>query len=253
MALCGTPEESKQRVPLISGNATESAEVLTIIKGYTSEPLVSLETAVKPLISLLPEIERHAYAAKKKCKAHADGLTQDQSASIMLYTMRWEPVNECLNTILTKTLQSKDSEKVKPWFSYLKLLFTALSRLPHKQQTVYLETKSDSSETFSNDQVVDWWCFNICAPSIDALQSREFFSETSTRTIFIIDCYSCKDIHNHSNAPTTDKVLLPPAQFKVVNCLDNGNGFQKIQLKEMKPLFPFPKETSPGKSYKVFS
>jgi hypothetical protein len=101
-------EEVEQRILRISDIVEEPHEMLLPISGYDEVPLVSLEEAIKPLISLLPKIRDYAHVAKQRCKKPADNLTPDESASIMLYTMEWEPVDQCLCIVLNATLRSKD-------------------------------------------------------------------------------------------------------------------------------------------------
>ncbi len=109
-------EAIKQRVLRFTDVAQEPLEFLSPIGGYEDMPLVSLEKAVEKLVHLLPAVQSHAYIAKQRCKKPADGLSQDESASIMLYTMQWEPLNKCLYVAFNATLRSKDREKLKPWF-----------------------------------------------------------------------------------------------------------------------------------------
>ena len=63
-------------------------------------PIVSLEEAVAELLPILPDVQSHAYVAKQRCKKPADDLTRDESASIMLYTMGWEPEPETKRRIV---------------------------------------------------------------------------------------------------------------------------------------------------------
>ncbi|CAF4918695.1 unnamed protein product, partial [Rotaria magnacalcarata] len=74
--------------------------------------------------------------AKEKCKKPADGLTHDESASIMLYSMGWEPIEQCLYFALNAALRSEDRGNLDPWYLYLKLILTALSRLPTQHRFV---------------------------------------------------------------------------------------------------------------------
>ena len=57
-----------QRLLRITNVAEESLEFLAPIGGYAKLPLVSLEEAVEPLESILPDVQSHAYIAKQKCK-----------------------------------------------------------------------------------------------------------------------------------------------------------------------------------------
>jgi hypothetical protein len=204
------------------------------IEGYETMPLVSLELAVEPLMSLLPKIQTYVNLVKQKCENPADGLTRDQSASIMLCTMRWQPFDQCLSVILNTTLKSTDRQKLKPWFLYLKLLLTALCRLPSVHRTVYHGIKSDVREKYPKGQKIIWWDFSLCTNSIDILQSDKYLGKNDPRTIITIECHSSKDIHKHLFHSSTDMVLLlPGTQFKVIECRKQKSNLRSIQLKEV--------------------
>ncbi|CAF5143328.1 unnamed protein product, partial [Rotaria sp. Silwood1] len=110
--------------------------------------------------------------------------------------------------VLNETLRSKDRQNLKPWFSYLKLFLTALSRLPSERQFVYRGVKLDLSEKYPIGENVVWWGFSSCTVSINVLQSENFLGKTGERTMFNIECYSGKNIQKHSYYPTEDEVLL---------------------------------------------
>ena len=104
----------------VSDFDTKTCEYLLPIKGYEKQPLVSLEEAIEPLVLCVPGVKQMAHLAKRACKKPpADGLTVDESASIMLYSMDWQPQKECLYHVLNATLRAKNRGKLVPWFSYL--------------------------------------------------------------------------------------------------------------------------------------
>ncbi|CAF4162119.1 unnamed protein product [Rotaria sp. Silwood2] len=224
----------------LSDIAQEPHEMLIPISGYENVPLVPLESAVEPLIRLLPAIQSYAYAAKKRCKRPPpDGLTVDESASIMLYSMSWKPSDKCLYHALNATLRLEEREKLEPWFLYLKLFLTALSQLPSQRGTVFRGVKLDLHNKYPKGETITWWGFSSCTALIEVLQSELFLGKTGTRTMFTIECDSGKDIRKHSFYPKEDEILLLAAtQFKVIGCLDNGNNYYTIHLKEMKSQFP---------------
>lgn len=229
-------EESDQRLQRITDLAEETMQVLVAIDGYDDMPLVPLEIAVKPLVELLPDVEDHANRAKERCQNPADGLTIDESASIMLYTMSWKPLEQCLYNALNATLRSKNRNKLEPWFLYLKLFFTALERLPSIHRTIYRGIKSDVHEDYATGKSVVWWGFSSCTTNLDVLKLETFLGKTDTRTMFTIECKSGKNIQRHSFFPSEVEVLIPAAtQFKVVACLDQGHGLHVIQLEETTP------------------
>ncbi|CAF1415578.1 unnamed protein product [Adineta ricciae] len=213
----------------------EPIRTLLPIDGYEHMPIVPLEIAIEPLVSFLPAIENYAFIVKERCQDQiTDKLTVDEAASIMLYTMDWEPIDECLYVSLNKTLRSETRNKLKPWYLYLKLFLTALSRLPDLHKFVYRGVKLDFSRFYKTDETITWWGFSSCTNNINVLQSDAFLGMTSERTLFTIECHSGKDISEYSYFASENEILLLPAtQFRVRGCLDQGHGLHLIQLEEV--------------------
>jgi hypothetical protein len=206
------------------------------IEGYADKPLVSLEEAVEPLLSIVHDVKEKVAWAKWKCAdPPADDLTVDQSASIILYSMEWPPQEKCLYFVLNATLRDENRQKLKPWYLYLKLFLTALSRLPSTQCTLFRGIKGDVRKDYQKGQTVIWWGFSSCTLTMDVLNNEQFLGSTGTRTLFTIACDSGKDIREHCAFQNEDEVLLPAArQFQVVSCLPQGNDLNIVQLKEIK-------------------
>jgi hypothetical protein len=237
MATGGEGEIDQQRILRITDIVQEPLETLLPIEGYENMPLVSLEEAVEKLVHLLPRIQTYVYVAKKKCKNLANNLTQDEAASIMLYTMGWQPSNECLYIVLNATLRLKDREKLKPWFLYLRLLLNGFCRLPPIEQTVFRGVKLDLSDQYVIGDTIEWWGFSSCTISMKVLQSELFLGKKGVRTMFTIECLNGKDISKYSYYASEDEILLLPAtQFRVISCLDQDN-LKMIHLREIIPEF----------------
>jgi hypothetical protein len=126
---------------------------------------------------------------------------------------------------------------------------------------VYRGVKLDLHEKYPKGKVINWSAFSSCTTSIGVLKEDIFLGKAGERTMFTIECQSGKDIREHSCFPLEDEMLLPAAsRFKVIDCLDHGNGFHMIQLEEIKPLHPllellFVSSSSnvpPGKRKKFF-
>ncbi|CAF0960233.1 unnamed protein product [Adineta steineri] len=110
--------------------------LLAPISGYQDKPIVSLEESVELVSDLFDDIQGNVWVAKENCKNPADGLDQNESAAIHLYTMQFgaEP---SFYHVLNEKLRSENRQALKPWFSYLKLFLTALYKLPSCSQTVW--------------------------------------------------------------------------------------------------------------------
>jgi hypothetical protein len=217
----------------------EPGQMMLPIQGYEKMPLVILEKAVEPLVSIVPEVKRMVWIVKQNCKNPPDNLSSDESASIMLYSMGWQPIENSFYNILNRTLCIQDRSVLKPWFLYLKLVFTALSKIPSEKHYVYRGVKKDLSNYYPQGKIFVWWGFSSCTKSIHILENELFLGKTGTRTLFTIDCHSGKDIYRHSMYKKENEVLLPPArQFRVVSCMNAGNGLNFIQIEEIGPPHP---------------
>lgn len=223
------------QVARVTDIAKELQQMLKPMQSYEDVPLVSLEEAVIPLMPTLPEVQDYVFLAKERCAALPDDdLTRDQSASIILYTMKWEPQEECLYHALNAALRTEDRRTLNPWFAYLKLIITALMHLPSQRHYVYRGVKMDLSEQYPIGKSFVWWGFSSCVTKLEVLHNQNFLGKTGQRTIFTIDCQSGKDISRHSYYESENEVLIFPAsQFKVISSLKVGSALRMIQIKEI--------------------
>ncbi|CAF1440828.1 unnamed protein product [Rotaria sordida] len=239
MATGGGQEATAQRILRITDIAHEPLRLIAPIGGYEEMPLVTLEKAVEPLVSVLPAVQSYAFVAKQMCEDPADGLTPDESASIMLYTMGWEPLDKCLYFVLNDTLRSSErQQKLRPWYLFMRLFLSALFRLPSLTKTAYRGVKLDLSKRYIEGKTIVWWGFSSCTTVVNVLNSDQFLGPKGDRTMFTLQCLSAKDIRKHSYYPAEDEVLLMAAtQFKVIGCLNQGD-LHIVQLEETRPPYP---------------
>jgi hypothetical protein len=233
-------DESKH-ILRFSDFTAEPQRMLPPIQGYENMPLVSLEEAVDPLTSLVPDVERMAWTVKQSQFEGEHDLTNDEEASILLYTMEWEPREKSFYIILNNTLQAANRQLLRPWFLYLRLFMTSLAKIPSDSNRliVYRGVKLDLSAQYPKGSTVTWWGFSSCTTSVEVLSNERFLGASGTRTLFNIECHSAKSIKQYSFYPEEEEVLLPPArQFQVKGCLNQGNGLHIIQLEEIQPKFP---------------
>jgi hypothetical protein len=253
MATQNIKDALKQRVLRITDVGDEPLQFLSAITGYEKMPIVSIEEAVEPLITMLPMIKSQTYLAKKNCGDSTTRLIQDELTSIMLYTMDWEPSDECLYIVLNATLRMKDRKKLKPWFLYIRLLFTALDHLPSTSgRSLFRGVKLDLSNEYPLGKTFVWWGFSSCTVSMGVLQSGLFLGQTGERTMFTIECDSGKDIGKYSFLRDEDEVLILPAtQFKVIGYLQPAVDLHMIHLKEVHPSEPLRAHVSNSVSYSL--
>ncbi|CAF2057562.1 unnamed protein product [Rotaria magnacalcarata] len=218
----------------------ESNSALLPIEGFQNERLVSLEEAIVPLFTIFDRkiLQRNVLIAKERCESPADGLSLDESTSITLYTFEWNTNESSFYFILNQTLRMEDRQKLKPWFLYLKLFITTLSRLPPIAATVYRGIKVDLTNQYKPNSYSIWWGVSSCTDNIEILQSEQFCGKTGMRTIFVIKCLNGRSIRNHSYYPQENEIILMPGSyFQVDGCYDPSDEFHIVQLREIKPPY----------------
>lgn len=209
------------------------------ISGYAKMPLVNLEKAIEPLISIVPHIRHMVWIVKMNCQNPSNSLSPDESASIMLYSIEWYPRENSFYIILNKVLRNEDRSRLKPWFLYLKLFLTALSKLPSEHRSLHRGIKKNVSTDYPPGKTFIWWGFSSCTSSMTVLENEAFLGKTGARTLFTIHCVSSKDIHQHSMYKIENEVLLPAARlFKVISCMNAGNDLSIIHVEEINPPYP---------------
>jgi len=233
------PDETENKHDRFLDAGQEPRRMLQPIEGYQKMPLLSLEKAVEPIVFCCPDIYRRVFIAMSNCENPADGLNQNESASIFLYTMEWEPIDECLYYLLNKTLRTENRQKLRPWYSYLKLIFTALQKLPPQKLTIWRGVTLDLSQQYEIGKRYVWWAFSSCTRSLAVLESDQFLGKDGPRTLFNIECQNGKLIRSHSYIHVEDEILLLPAtQFEVISKLKPSPNLHIIQLKQVDPPFP---------------
>ncbi|CAF1384681.1 unnamed protein product, partial [Didymodactylos carnosus] len=171
---------TKQRYSDIDG---EPMRLFDPIEGYQKLPLLSLEKSVEPLSDLIDDLPRRVWMAKENCQERSDSLTEDEAAAICLYTMEWKSRERSLYYQLNETLRSKErAQLIDVWLPYLKLVLTALCKLPSVKQLVWRGAKVDLSGSYKRGKKYPWWGFSSCTESIEVLQSKAFLGKSGTQT-----------------------------------------------------------------------
>jgi len=229
-----------------SGVGSLPAEKPDRIQDFEKESLVSLETAVEPLVSIVPNVQQMVSWVKSLCVTPANGLSIDESASIMLYTLEWNPSDTSFYISLNEKLRSDNREELKHWFLYLRLFTAALSKLPSTiNQTVYRGVKKDISSEYRMGEICVRSPFLSCSSSIGVIE--HFLGQTGPRTLFTITSHTGKSIREHSCLKEEDEILfLATTHFRVIANSDQGNGLHIIQLEEIQsPTTPIPSRNQP--------
>jgi hypothetical protein len=171
------------------------------ILDYEHLPLLTLEEAVEKIIPLVPHVMDYVGIAKKKYNRHSILLSPDESAAIYLYTM---PTKFFSN--LNDALRNPNRQVLKPWLHFLKLLITALNKLPPTRTTVWRAVNEHVTFTLDEGKVYTWWDITSCSMNINSVQ--QFLGESGT--LFAIETIHGRDISMFSAIPDEQEVIIMP-------------------------------------------
>lgn len=164
-------------------------------------PIVTLEQSLEKISDHIPDVLEYASTAKKECRRDLNFLTWDESAAIYLYTMP-KPFFSILNT----ALRTPDRQFQQPWLPFLKLLMTALEKLPSIKATIWRGVKYDATSDFVHDSIYTWWSVTSCSQNISRVEA--YLGESGT--LFAIETVHGKDISMLSAVPEEGEVILMP-------------------------------------------
>jgi hypothetical protein len=220
----------------------ESVSMMTPITGVGDLALVPLETAVEPLGDAVPKLGTHVFAAQtyaEECAAgKSHGLTAEHVAAIHLYTQEWTVAEQSLYAQMNANLRNSDRTKIKPYFSYLRLLTDALGKLPPSDaKLLFRGVRKNVSAQYKKGKKVFWWAFNSCSTDAKLMQNAQFLGTAGARTMFQIEHFSGVEISAFSSVQKEAEVLLRPGTHLEVQSdpVDLGSGLWMIHLKEIKP------------------
>lgn len=127
----------------------------------------------------------------------------DESAAIYLYTMQ-----TALHHTLNEKLCSEDREEIRPWFPYLKIVITALTKLPPLSDAtvVWHAVPRDRASQFSGHQDQTWWAISSCSKNLRV--SEVYIGDSGT--IFAIETHYGRDIVAYSAIGCEEEVILLP-------------------------------------------
>eukprot|EP00808_Paulinella_micropora_P021091 g3573.t1 len=215
-----------------------SMGLLPPICGVMAQPLVSLAEACAGLGSLVSNLDTLVFfaaeAGKKlaKVKSHQQHLlTADECGSIYLYTCESDVYRQ-----MNRALRNKDRSAVKPWFKYLRLLFSAIGKLPAVNENVWrglsLPDEAEATRQIQSLQEMKkdgdtlfWWGASSCTVDMDtSVQFTGGKYAPYTRIMFQVRCIRGARIETLSAIGNEKEVLLMP-----------GSSFQIKNLAEITP------------------
>ena len=188
--------------------AAEPNKVLPPLEKFANKCTIGLLDAIKTAEKFVDDLSRYTISSLNKCKFPKDGLTQNESAALYLYSLQWPVGKHSFYTLFNRALRHEDRTKLIPYHNYLHLFMTALGKLPSVQDRVWRGVNGDISALYEPNSIHVWWGASSCSDMIHVTDG--FLDKDNYRTLFSIKCYEGKIIKNHSAFPNESEIVLPP-------------------------------------------
>ena len=189
-----------RKTRFISDKLFELKPTYNPISGYESVPLMSLEDAVRKIEPFVPDVMIHVATAKDKCTQNTK-LNKNESAAIYIYTMETS-----FYSSLNQRLRNENHSDLEPWFPYLKLFITAVSKLPPCVTTVWRGIRNVEASNFEQGDQHSWWSISSCAYYIGLADGFT----CGDGVLFCIESIYGRDISKYSVNKTECEVILLP-------------------------------------------
>jgi uracil DNA glycosylase len=210
----------------------EVKEELPAVVGVLDTPLMPFREAAAPLVRLLqgldPFVKRsHEFARQKAGTGAAGALTEDEIAALYLYTCE-----SCFYRQMNATLRDANRARVAPYFPYLRLFFSALSRLTGRRESLWRGVALDLRPQYPRGGTVTWWGVSSCTSKLAVAQG--FLGGRGRRTLFEVIPLQAVSIRSFSAFTGEEEYVLPPGtRLKVTDLKSERGGLCTIRLEEL--------------------
>ena len=210
----------------------EAKELLPAITGVGAAPALPFGDAVRPLAGAIAGLEHYLkraeqYATVQLAQA-TDGLTADEIAAVYLYTTE-SPFYRKLNA----ALRLPNRAEAEPWFSYLRLLLAAMTRLKTYDGSLWRGVATDLRKQYPAGETITWWGVSSCTAKRSV--ATGFLGSKGKRTLFEVSAARAVSIRRYSAFTGEDEYLLAPGtQLLVSDVKAEKDGLITVKLVEQK-------------------
>lgn len=195
--------------------------VLPAITGVAATPLMDFREAVAPVSRLLPALDAHVTRSyefgKRQTDGAVDGLTADEAAALHLYTCE-----SAFYRQINATLRDPDRTRITPYLPYLRLLLSAVARLPVRTAPLWRGVALDLRAQYPRGRTVTWWGVSSCTSELGVAQA--FLGHRGRRTLFEVHPARAVGIRRFSAFTGEEEFLLAPGTRLTVTDLTVERG-----------------------------
>ncbi|MEV7394082.1 ADP-ribosyltransferase domain-containing protein [Streptomyces sp. NPDC091215] len=210
--------------------------VLPAITGVFDTPLMDFQNALAPVSTALSGLAGHIRRShdfgKQRADQTAGGPSADAIAALHLYTCESAFYREINNV-----LRSPDRTRITPYLPYLRLLFSAVSKLPAYTQPLWRGVSLDLRAQYPAGRTVTWWGVSSCTSELKV--ARAFLGSRGKRTLFEVIPARAVGIKSFSAFTGEEEYILTPGtQLTVTEVKNEPRGLCTIRLSETTDTAP---------------
>ncbi|MFI0793244.1 ADP-ribosyltransferase domain-containing protein [Micromonospora rubida] len=228
--IASTMELHKLYLERLAGVKDEGL-VLPAITGVFDTPLMDFREAAAPVAKLLSGLDWHVEQSRRfgetQVGGGADELSVDEVAALYLYTCE-----SAFYRQINATLRNPDRSQILPYLPYLRLLFSAVSRLPARKEPLWRGVSLDLRAQYPLGQTVTWWGVSSCTSKLSVAQA--FLGGRGKRTLFEVLPVRAVGIRRFSAFTGEEEFILAPGtQLEVTDVRAERNGLCTVRLAEL--------------------
>jgi acetoin utilization deacetylase AcuC-like enzyme/uracil DNA glycosylase len=227
-----TMELHKFYLERLQGVKDEVAQDLPAIAGILATPLMGFADAMGPVVSALRGLDAFVaraidFARKNRDRGAAEGLDEHEIAALHLYT-----TESAFYRQLNAALRDPDRSRVRPYFGYLRLLFSALAKLGAYRESLWRGVALDLRAQYPHGGVVTWWGVSSCTSKLSV--ARGFLGVRGRRMLFEVRPTGAVSIKKFSAFTGEDEYILAPgSRLKVTGIKNEPGGLCVVSLEEL--------------------
>jgi uracil DNA glycosylase len=210
----------------------EAQQALPAIAGVMATPLMPFAEAMGPVVRLLRGLDYYVkasaeFARKAVAEKKSVGLSEHEVAALYLYT-----AESAFYRQLNATLRNPNRELVRPYYPYLRLFFSALSKQKGHTGSLWRGVALDLRPQYPKDGTVTWWGVSSCTSKLSVAQG--FLGSRGRRMLFEVKPAGAVSIRSFSAFTGEEEYVLPPGtQLKVVDVRSEASGLCTVKLEEL--------------------
>ncbi|MGW0069090.1 ADP-ribosyltransferase domain-containing protein [Streptosporangium sandarakinum] len=133
---------------------------------------------------------------------------------------------------INATLRDPDRTRIVPYLPYLRLLSSAVSRLPARREPLWRGVSLDLRAQYPLGRTVTWWGVSSCTPRLGVAQA--FLGRRGKRTLFEVLPARAVGISGFSAFTGEEEVILAPGtQLTVTDVRAERGGLCTVRLTEV--------------------